>query len=136
IGQQDTGIHLRVDGDRLVVDQVTPYSLAAIDRVVPGSIVLHLNGTHVFWLPAYIYPEPSPTDDPNVQQQPIGVEPSQPTAVSMPAEQLQALANAAVDLTDTINPPALAGGSPDSWFPRQFWYYGWNWEATLVPLAV
>jgi signal transduction histidine kinase len=136
IGRQDTGIHLRVDGDRLVVDQVTPYSLAAIDRVVPGSIVLNLNGTQLFRLPAYIYPEPSPTDDPNVQQQPIGVEPSQPTAVSMPAEQLQALANASVDSMDTITPADLAGGSPDSWFTRQFWYYGWNWEATLVPLAV
>jgi signal transduction histidine kinase len=136
IGRQDTGIHLRVDGDRIVVDSVTPYSLAAIDRVEPGDTVIHLNGTQLFRLPAYIYPDSSPTDDPNVQPQPIGVDPSQPTAVSMPAEQLQSLANATVDFMDTITPADLASGSPDNWFTRQFWYYSWTWQATLIPLAV
>jgi signal transduction histidine kinase len=136
IGRQEPGITLRVEGDHLVVDQVTPYGLASVDRVDPGAIVVNLNGTQLFRLPAYIYPEPGPSDDPNVAPQPIGTDPLQPTAVPMTPEQLQALANTPVRDLSTIGKDALAQGSPDNWYIRQFWYYGWTWEATLVPLAI
>jgi signal transduction histidine kinase len=135
IGRQQPGISLRVEGDHLVVDRVTPYGLAAIDRVDPGAIVVSLNGTQLYRLPAYVYPEPGPSDDPNVAPQPIGTDPPQPSAVPMSADELQALASQPVHDLSTIGKDALAQGSPDNWYVRQFWYYGFTWEGTLIPLA-
>ena len=137
IGQQQSGITLRVEGDHLVVDRVEPYSLGAIDRVEPGAIVVNLNGNQLYRLPAFIYPdEPPPTDDPHTSPQPTGVDPPQPTAVPLTPEALQTLASSTIRDLGTITKDALAQGSPDNWFTRQYWYYGWSWEATLIPLAV
>jgi hypothetical protein len=52
-------------------------------------IVTELNGTQVYRLPAYVYPDP-PSDDPNVTNErpvapePIGVEPPSPSARRRP----------------------------------------------------
>jgi S1-C subfamily serine protease len=68
-------------GDHLVVARVTPLSLAAADGVEAGMIVVDLNGTELYRLPANVYAEPStdpdqPTADPNVGPEPIGVDPA------------------------------------------------------------
>jgi len=135
-GRQQTGIDLRVEGDHLVVDSVMPYSLAAIDGVETDMVVLVLNGEELYRLPAYIYDLDAPQVDPNIAQEPIGVDPPQPTAVPLGSAALDDLANWPIDTMSAIAPGDLAEGSPDNWFVRDFWYSGPSWEATLIPLAV
>src|SRR4029453_14055085 len=48
----ESGIRLGVDGDRLVVASVTPYSRATADGVETGMIVVNLNGQQLLNLPA------------------------------------------------------------------------------------
>ena len=129
IGRIDPGIDLQVDGDHLVVARVTPYSPATSDQVQVGMIVTELNGTQVYRLPGYIYPE-TPVDDPNVPQEPTGVEPAEPTGASTPEElaQLTVLADAPVEFMSAIAPNDLAAGQPDAYPVRSFWYYGPGWH--------
>ena len=135
IGRLQTGIDLEVSGDHLVVTRVTPMSPAGFDGVQTGMIVLTLNGTELYQLPTFIYPE-EPQDDPNIAPEPIGVEPPEPTAVPMSEQTLWELSNAPVDSMTAIEPENLADGSPDNWFVRDFWYSGLGWQDTVVPLAI
>src|SRR5262245_22631064 len=136
VGERQPGIDLEVEGDHLVVAAVTPHSLAAIDGVLPGMVVTYLNGTELYRLPAYIYPEPGPTDDPNVAPEPIGIDPPRPTPAEISETQLAELANQRVDQMGAIEARDLAEATPDAYFVRSFWYYGPGWQDTLVPLAL
>jgi signal transduction histidine kinase len=136
IGRQQTGIDLRVEGDHLVVDHVTPYSLGATDGVQSEMIVVDLNGRQLYQLPTYLYDDNKPVDDPNVAPEPIGVEPQRPTAIPTDEATLAELANVPVETMAAITPFDLANGSPDNWFVRSYWYYGWSWQNTLFPLGV
>jgi signal transduction histidine kinase len=135
VGRLQTGIDLRVEGDRLVVDRVTPYSLGAIDGVEPGMVVVVLNGTQLYRLPTYIYPEEPPAN-PDEAPQPIGVDPPQPTAVPIAPGTLSELANAPVETMSAIAEEDLNHGAPDAWFVRDYWYYAPGWRETLIPLGV
>ena len=143
IGRIDPGIDLQVEGDHLVVARVTPYSPATNDQVQVGMIVTELNGTQVYRLPAYVYPEP-PTGDPNVTNEapvapePIGVEPSEPVGAQTPVEmtQLTALADAPIQYMNAIAPNDLAAGQPDAYPVQPFWYYGPGWQDGVLPLLV
>ena len=135
VGRLQTGIGLRVEGDHLVVDRVTPYSLGAIDGVEPGMVVVSLNGTQLYLLPTYIYPEEPPAD-PNEAPKPIGVDPAQPTAVPLAVGTLVELADTPVETMSAIAEEDLNHGAPDAWFVRDYWYYAPGWQATLIPLGV
>ena len=134
IGRIDPGIDLQVDGDHLVVARITPYSPATNDQVQVGMIVTELNGTQVYRLPAYVYPD-TPTEDPNVPQEPTGVEPAEPVGALTPDEmaQLTTLADAPIQYMNAIAPNDLAAGQPDAYPIRTFWYYP-SWRETVLPL--
>jgi len=137
IGRINPGIDLQVEGDHLVVTRVTPYSPATNDQVQVGMIVTELNGTQVYRLPAYIYPDTSPNDlsDAPVAPEPTGVEPPEPVGAQTPAEmtQLTALADAPIQYMNAIAPNDLAAGQPDAYPIRTFWYYP-SWQETVLPL--
>jgi signal transduction histidine kinase len=135
VGRLQTGISLVVSGDHLEVASVTPHSLAAADRVEPGMIVVNLNGTNLYRLPVYVYPEEPPAD-PNEAPQPIGVDPPQPTAAHVDPATLAELASTRVETMSAIAANDLAEGAPDAWYVRDFWYYEPGWQRTLIPLAV
>jgi signal transduction histidine kinase len=137
MGRIDPGIDLQVDGDHLVVARVTPYSPATMDQVQVGMIVTELNGTQVYRLPAYVYPD-TPTDDPSVAPEPIGIEPPEPVGALTPDEvaRMTALADAPVQYMNAIAPNDLAAGQPDAYAVRTFWYYGPGWQDGVLPLLV
>jgi len=137
IGRINPGIDLQVDGDHLVVARVTPYSPATNDQVQVGMIVTELDGTQVYRLPAYIYPDTSPNDlsDAPVAPEPTGVEPPEPVGAQTPQEQaqLERLADAPIQYMNAIAANDLAAGQPDAYPIRTFWYYP-SWQETVLPL--
>ncbi len=138
-GGVSSGIQLGVDGDRVVVSRVTPYSLAAMDGVESGMIVLRLNGTDLYRLPQNVYPEEDPNAIPTdeyVEPSPIAVEPPVPTAVTIDEVTRSHLAREPVRNMDAISEGSLADGGPDYWDVRSYWYEPPFGAAALWPLGV
>lgn len=126
-GSYSAGIHWRVEGDRLVVDRVDPFSQAGRDGVRPLHVAVELNGRQLLSLPTYVYGE-VPADSPDGVAPIVGTSPPVPTAVVDRAE-LQRLAREPAETMLLISPEALAGGSPDNWAFNGYQYPGvWNFS--------
>ncbi|MBA2719858.1 MAG: hypothetical protein H0U52_11555 [Chloroflexi bacterium] len=133
LGSYNSGIHWRIDGDRLVVDSVDPLSQADRDGVRPLLVALELNGRQLLSLPSYQYGD-VPSDSPDGVPPIVGTAPAVPTPVISNAE-LQRLANDPVEWVSLISPEALAGGSPDNWAWNGYQYPGaWNFHQGQLAL--
>jgi signal transduction histidine kinase len=120
-GAFDSGIRLADQGDHVVIGDVNDHSLAHANGIQRGMIVTRLNGVTLVRLPAYVYPAIPPTPDPatgeSAPQQPIGVEPSEPTVVQLKPDVRVALLAAPIRDLEAIEPWALEQGSAAN---------GWN----------
>ena len=125
--QYETGIRLAVDeaAGHLVVGEVEPYSQAAQDGLVPGMVVVSLNGTTIIGLPQEVYADPDPSD-PNAAMPVTGVEPAAPTTL-VSTDVLRTLAGSSVQDMEVILPLDLATGSAASgWATLGVFYPGWS----------
>jgi hypothetical protein len=133
LGAYHTGIHWRVEDDRLVVDYVDPLSQADRDGVRPFQIALELNGRQLISLPAYQYGE-VPADAPDGVPPVVGTAPPVPTSIAGTIE-LMRLATQPVEWVTLISPEALASGGPDAWQFNGFNYPGtWNFRQGQLAL--
>jgi signal transduction histidine kinase len=121
-GRLETGIHLRVDGELLVVDWVDPYSRGALDGVVPGMVVVRINDSQVLNLPDYTY-APQTQEEMDAGEAPTvtGVEPDRPTPVAT-EQDLTALSVAPIWNIDLIRPAELNATDPSMYGLFGFWY--------------
>jgi signal transduction histidine kinase len=122
-GSYQTGIHWRIDGSRLVVDQVDGGSRAERDGVEVGMIAVEVNGIGLIDLPATQYGEPSPSS-PDGPPTVVGVEPAVPTGTGLQSFQLADLASRPVEGATLITPENLAIGTADSWQLQSYFYPG------------
>jgi signal transduction histidine kinase len=121
-GRYDSGIRLVVSGDRLVVDGVRAGSQADRDGVLPGAIVLDVNGILALTLPEYRYADPSP-DRPEDPPRILGMDPATPRS-ELSAADLQRIASEPIDNLTLITPESLATGTPDLWAASGYFYPG------------
>jgi signal transduction histidine kinase len=65
LGKFDSGVRLAVNGDRVVVDQVIPGSIASQYGMQEGMVVTQLQGVTLIEMPHFIDPDPAmPSPDP------------------------------------------------------------------------
>lgn len=121
-GSYNSGIHWRVDDDRLVVDYVESQSQADRDGVRPDMIAIDLNGNRLLALPEYVYGEPDPAT-PDQAPPIVGTNPQVPTATHQRSA-LEALSREPVDWVSLMSPEALAAGGPERWQTEGFNYPG------------
>ena len=87
LGKFDSGVRLGLNGDRVVVDQVIPGSIAAQYGLQEGMVVTQLQGVTLIEMPHYIDPDPAmPSPDPITGETPPyipTIEPSTPQPVQL-----------------------------------------------------
>lgn len=111
-GRLETGIHLRVDGELLVVDRVDPYSRGALDGVEPGMVLVRLNDVRLIRLPDYIYAEQTPEQiDAGEDPQITGIDPAVPTPIAG-VDVLSSLASSPISSFDAIRRSDLSQTDP------------------------
>jgi signal transduction histidine kinase len=135
VGRVDVGIYLAVEGDRVVVSHVTPGSLGARDGVTQGMVVVELNGVQLLALPQPVYPSEWP--DTGEEPEPIGVEPSEPTPVSIDPVALNELLNQSIGWIGLIQPWDIDAGSVETGYQvNGYWYSHYFEGGSTVPLAL
>lgn len=121
IGRFDPGVTLVSAGDKVMVTAVNQHSVAYSVGLRAGMVVTQLDNVALIQLPEYVYPPIPPTPNPDtgefVASEPIGVEPTVPTVVPTPADQLSGLLSAPITSLQAIQPWDLERGSAAS---------GWN----------
>jgi signal transduction histidine kinase len=121
-GRLETGIHLRVDGDLLVVDSVDAYSRAALDRIEPGMVVAEMNDTEVLRLPQYTYAEPTQEQmDAGEPPTITGIEPAVPTP-GVGAGVLQSLADTPIWRLGLVRRADLSATDPSMYGINGYFY--------------
>lgn len=115
LGRVDPGVRIALDGEQIVITEVNEHSVARTQGLQPGMILTELNGVALIRFPEYVYPEIPPTPDPETGEyqdpQPIGIEPTEPTAVPITPEDLATLASGPVERLQAIQPWELDRGS-------------------------
>ncbi|HEU0237521.1 MAG TPA: ATP-binding protein [Candidatus Limnocylindrales bacterium] len=135
VGRVDVGIYLAQAGDRVVVTHVTEGSLAARDGVQAGMVVVDLNGTQLLALPQYVYPSEWP--NPDEEPQPIGIEPAEPTPISIDDFALNELIHQPIALIGLIQPWDIEAGSVETGYAVNGYWYSHYFDGTSsVPLAL
>ena len=120
-GRLETGIHLRVDGELLVVDRVDPYSRGALDGVEPGMVLVRLNDVELIRLPDYTYAEQTPEQiDAGEDPQVTGIDPTVPTPIAG-IDVLSSLASSPISSFEAIRRSDL--GQTDPGMYDFFGYY-------------
>lgn len=112
-GGYDPGFRVAPSNGGLVVSEVAAFSQAARDGVQPGMRVIGLNDRELIRLPQLIYPEPDP-DNPDDATKPGVLEPSVPTPVVIPDDELLRLSQARISNANLIDAGALAQWTPES----------------------
>ena len=122
-GRYDSGIRLATDdAGRLVVGHMNEYSKARMDGIEPGMLVIRADQTAVIRLPEYVYPSVEPTPDPDtgeVINEPIGVDPLEPTFLRLSPETLGRLTSRPFTELQAIQPLDLDTGSVSSVYSRR-----------------
>jgi signal transduction histidine kinase len=158
LGRLDSGVRLAVQGDRIVIAEVLPWSGAATLRtgsigyatplgaanppgwntLTPGMIVTSLNGRTIMRMPEYVYGNTNPTPDPVTGDYPnpvpSGVDPATPT-LAVPPAQLQQLAAEPVMSVYAVEPADLAAWSPNSG-AGVGWAVPWQFDGALIGWTV
>ena len=71
LGKFDSGVRLMWNGDRVVVDDVMPGSIAATYGLQPGMVVTQLQYVTLIEMPHYVEPDPAmPSPDPETGEMP------------------------------------------------------------------
>ena len=87
LGRFDSGVRLAWTGDRVVVSDVIPGSIAAQYGLQPGMVVTTLQYVTLIDMPHYVEPDPAmPSPDPNTGETPPytpTLQPATPTAVDL-----------------------------------------------------
>ncbi|MEO8437008.1 MAG: sensor histidine kinase [Chloroflexota bacterium] len=113
-GRFDPGVRLAASNGRIMVTAINEHSIARSTGLQAGMIVTQINNVTLIRFPEYVYPALPPSPDPDgneVAPQPIGVEPTEPTDVPLPADQLDALVNGPTTNLVAIQPWDLAHGT-------------------------
>jgi signal transduction histidine kinase len=140
-GRYEPGITLVDVPSGLIVADVAPYSPAARDGIRPGAIVVSINGTRLYELPYYEYPEVDP-ERPEIEPTPVLVGPSTPTPIGMEPELLVRLAQEPIGDLELASPSDLDAYTADTdCCVQNVSYPGqqaiWNSSLALLPgLAV
>jgi signal transduction histidine kinase len=120
-GISDGGVRLVDQGDHVVISDVNANSVAHANGLQPGMIVTNLDGVTLLRLPQFIYPSVPPTPDPATGEitdpQPIGVDPAEPTVVTLTATSKAALLAAPITDLEAIQPWGLEQGSAANGWP-------------------
>jgi signal transduction histidine kinase len=127
IRQYETGIRLAVDeaAGHLIVAGVEPYSQADEDGLVPGMIVVSINGTSILDLPHEVYGDPDPSS-PDEAAPVVGIQPAVPTTL-VSIDVLRTFAASPVRDLQVILPVDLASGSASNgWALLGVFYPGWS----------
>jgi signal transduction histidine kinase len=132
----DPGVQIGLANGRYVVQWVNPGGQAQRDGVLPGMVVVSLNGVPLLDLPHYVYPEPQSFDP---DGNPIAVEPQtvpvSPTPVGISDEAFATLVSGGIHYFEAIQPWDLERGSPDNWNVAGFTYDNSEIAATGFPFA-
>jgi signal transduction histidine kinase len=132
-GSYNSGIHWRVEEDRLVVDYVESQSQADRDGVRPEMIAIDLNGNQLMALPEYVYGEPDPAT-PEEAPPVIGTNPQVPTPVRVRSS-LEALSHEPIDYVTLMSSESLTTGGPERWQANGFNYPGiWAFRQSQLAL--
>src|SRR4029079_5348589 len=117
-GRYDPGVRLTASNGRVFITAGNERSIARGAGLAPGMVGNQLNNVTLVRFPQYVYPDPpltEPSPDPETgevpQPQPIGVEPAEPTDVSIPGDQLVALMAAPIITLQAIQPWDLPTGT-------------------------
>jgi signal transduction histidine kinase len=114
-GRFDPGVRLAISDGRVVITAVNDHSTARGAGLQAGMLVTQLNGQTLIRFPQYVYPAIPPSPDPDTGDvgapQPIGVDPTQPTDVTIPADQLTEMLAAPITSLLAIEPWDLSSGS-------------------------
>jgi signal transduction histidine kinase len=116
VATTETGVHLGVEAERVVVTSVDPYSPAAQYGIEPGMVALEVNGRVLVRGPQYVYPPTNATPDPMTGEVPEKVpvvEPAVPTFANLTQEDLQAIADQPLTQLWAIRPTDLAAWTAD-----------------------
>jgi signal transduction histidine kinase len=112
-GTWDPGVRLEVQGDRIVIREVNPNSIAQLNGLQPGFVVVRINELELIRLPQYVYP-PGFDDgyDPVTGEgvAPIGVSPERPTPVGYDEASLHSFAAMPIRDLEATHPSHLASG--------------------------
>ncbi len=114
-GSFDPGIRLAPLEDKVVAAEVNDHSWAHAMGVRQGMVVTRLNNVTLIRLPEYVYPSIPPSEDPVTGEtpnaQPIGVDPVEPTVVSLKPAILASLLAAPIGDFAAIQPWDLDQGT-------------------------
>ena len=138
IGRVESGVALRQDGDRIVIDWVAAQSPAASNGLESGMVLLNLNGRELIRLPSHVCPDPEADCFENGQDVPQVIEPAVPTVV-VDAATVSQLVHAQVLDFDAMRASDLAAFSPDAgWYGASFSEstYAWDLRSTGWGLLV
>ena len=128
VGRVETGVNLRQDGDRIVIDWVAAQSPAASHGLESGMVLLNLNGRELIRLPQHVCPDPEADCVENGQDVPQVIEPAVPTVVVDAATLGQLIQARALDF-DAMRASDLAAFSPDSgWYGASFSESSYLWD--------
>jgi signal transduction histidine kinase len=128
VGRVESGVTLRQDGDRIVIDFVAAQSPAASHGLEPGMVLLNLNGRELIRLPQLVCPDPEADCVENGQDVPQVIEPAEPTVV-VDALTLGQLIQAPVLDFDAMRASDLAAFNPNSgWYGASFSESSYLWD--------
>ena len=138
IGRVESGVTLRQDGDRIVIDWVAAQSPAASRGLEPGMVLVDLNGRELIRLPQHVCPDPEAHCFENGQDVPQVIEPAVPTVV-VDGATISQLIHAQVLDFDAMRASDLATFNPDAgWYGASFSgsTYVWDLRSTGWGLLV
>jgi signal transduction histidine kinase len=128
VGRVESGVTLRQDGDRIVIDWVAAGSPAASHGLEPGMILLNLNGRELIRLPQHVCPDPDSDCTENGQDVQMVIEPAVPTVV-VDGATIGQLIQAQVRDFDAMRASDLAVFSPDAgWYGASFTESSYVWD--------
>jgi signal transduction histidine kinase len=136
-GRANPGVQIGRADDRIVVQWVAGGSQGQRDGILPGMIVIALNGVPLLDLPHTEFVDTGQVDaDGNpVEPQPT-IKPTQPTPVAISDDALDTLLRGGIRDLQTIEPWDLERGSADNWNTAGFVYSDYELESSAFPFAV
>jgi signal transduction histidine kinase len=116
LGRFDSGARLSWTGDRVVVDDVMPGSIAAQYGLQPGMVVTQLQYVTLIEMPHYVEPDPAMfSPDPETGEIPAGIptiKPATPTPVSLDPNMIAGLLSQAPTQITAVQPWDLERSGP------------------------
>jgi signal transduction histidine kinase len=116
LGRFDSGVRLEWTGDRVVVTDVLPGSIAAQYGMQPGMVATQLQYVTLIEMPHFVEPDPAmPTPDPETGETPEyrpTIEPARPTPVQLDPAVIMELLSRPVTQISAIQPWDLEQPGP------------------------